>query len=125
MRVHLSAAGLAFFLAVQLGLTRTELALLSLTIGAVLSMETMNTAVERLCDYVEPKYSRLIGVVKDLAAGAVVLTALGAAGVGCFLFLRPELWDTLCALFTSPGKLAFLVIYLAAAVFFVRGTERR
>lgn len=123
MRFHLSAILPVFLLAIRMGLARSELALLALTVCAVLAMETMNTAVERLCDFVEPKYSRMIGVIKDLAAGAVVLVALGAAGVGCILFLRPALWDVLCALFTTPREIVLLVIYAAAAGVFVKGRK--
>lgn len=121
MRFHLTAILPVFLLAARLQLARSELAVLCVTVSAVLAMETMNTALERLCDYVEPKFSRYIGIVKDLAAGAVVLTAIGAVGVGCVLFLRPALWDVLCALFTTPREIACVVGYLVAAALFVRG----
>lgn len=119
MRFHLTAILPVFLLAARLQLARSELAVLCVTVSAVLAMETMNTALERLCDYVEPKFSRYIGIVKDLAAGAVVLTAIGAVGVGCVLFLRPALWDVLCALFTTPREITCLVVYAVVAGVFV------
>lgn len=119
MRVHLCAACYVLFLGARMGFTRGEMALLCLTIGAVMAMETMNTAVEKLCDFMERRQNPHIRLVKDLAAGAVVLTALGALGVGLFLFLRWETWHTVVELATHPLSCALLVLSLLAAVVFI------
>mgnify|MGYP000407092094 FL=1 len=42
-----------------------------LCIGLVLSVEGLNTAVEKLCDFVHPDHAKEIGIIKDIAAGAV------------------------------------------------------
>ncbi|MBV8074055.1 MAG: diacylglycerol kinase [Candidatus Eremiobacteraeota bacterium] len=70
------------------GLLRVPLAsiaLLALTIGLVLALEVMNTAVEALVDLVSPEMQPLARAAKDAAAGAVLLGALGALGVGVAL----------------------------------------
>ena len=122
MRFHLCAAATVLFLGVRVGLSRGEMALLCLTVGAVPAMETMNTAVEKLCDFTERKQNPQIRLVKDLAAGAVVLTALGAAGVGAFLFLRRETWEAVLELVSHPVSCVLLVLWaLAAVVFTVLG----
>lgn len=42
-----------------------------LCIGLVLSIEALNTAVEKVCDFVHPERAKEIGIIKDIAAGAV------------------------------------------------------
>ena len=49
-----------------------------LTIAAVWSFEAVNTAIEAICDRVSPEHHELIGVAKDVAAGAVLVAAIAA-----------------------------------------------
>jgi diacylglycerol kinase len=56
-------------------------------IAAVLSLELVNTAIEKLCNVVHPDYHPLIGQVKDIAAGAVLVVALASAIIGCLVFI--------------------------------------
>ncbi len=58
-----------------------------LCMGMVLAAETFNSAVEALTDALHPEHDPRIGRVKDLAAGAVLIAALAAAGVGIVIFL--------------------------------------
>ena len=53
--------------------------------------EAINTAVEELCDRVSPGYDPAIGRIKDLAAGAVLVSACAAAIIGALTFLPPLL----------------------------------
>ena len=59
---------------------------LILTIALVLGMEAVNTAVESVVDLVSPEYHPLAKQAKDVAAGAVLLVAIGAACVALLLF---------------------------------------
>jgi diacylglycerol kinase len=68
-------------------LTRNEWCLVSLAITTVLAAEGFNTALEHLTDLVSPEHHPLAGKTKDVAAGAVLLAALGAAAVGLLVFL--------------------------------------
>ena len=107
-------------------LSRAELAVLFVTIGAVLSAEVFNTAAEDLCDYVSPGFARRIGSVKDLAAGAVLLSALAAVGVGIVLFWRPERFAVITAWFwDAPWRLALLLVSLPAAAALLLGRALR
>lgn len=56
-------------------------------IGMVLGAEAMNTAVERLADAVHPKRHSKIGIVKDVAAGGVLIVALAALLIGLAVFV--------------------------------------
>lgn len=92
IRIHLSAAGLALLLAWFLRLSGTEFAILFLTIGFVISVEMVNTAVENAVDLFSPNFHPLARVVKDVTAGAVLFACTIAVAVGLILFV-PKLWD--------------------------------
>ncbi len=72
----------------------TEWLIVVLTIAGVLAMELVNSAIERLADWVQPAHDTQIKVIKDLAAGAVLLVACAAAIVGLIIFL-PKIADAL------------------------------
>lgn len=78
-----------FVLAFGLYLDISSLAwiFLVLAIGAVLTAETFNTALEELCDKFQPTQDPHIKKIKDLAAAAVLITSLGALVIGVLVFL--------------------------------------
>lgn len=88
MRIHVFTAGLVILLGSALSLPRGEMALLVLTVAAVVAAEMMNTAVEAVVDLVTQEYAPLAKVAKNVAAGAVLVSAMGAAAVGYFLFFH-------------------------------------
>jgi diacylglycerol kinase (ATP) len=59
----------------------------TLAIGLVLGIEGLNTAVEKVADFIHPDYHERIGFIKDIAAGAVFFAALTAIAVGCIIYL--------------------------------------
>lgn len=85
-RIHLAAAFAVFAAGLFFQVSRTEWILLALSICLVLMAEALNTALEFLTDLVSPGYHELAGKAKDTAAGAVLICALGAAGVGIAIF---------------------------------------
>lgn len=91
MRVHVLVFVLVLFAAYFLQISRIEL-LLILGISAVtFSLELTNTAIERLADRVSPQYDETIGVVKDVMAGAVLVSSVFAIVIGVAVFLPPLL----------------------------------
>ena len=64
---------------VLLRFTSVEIALLVLLGALLLAVETLNTSIEMLCDYVQPLRDPKIGKIKDVAAGATAVTEIGAA----------------------------------------------
>lgn len=56
-------------------------------ISMVWVAEAMNTAFEHLCDVVSPEFHASVQKSKDIAAGAVLICALGAACLGLLIFL--------------------------------------
>ncbi len=89
-RIHLAIATIAVALSLYVGLSATEWAILTLTIGMVLGGEMLNTVVEAIVDLASPDYHPLAKVAKDVAAAAVLVTAIAAALVG-LLLLGPHL----------------------------------
>jgi diacylglycerol kinase len=68
------------------GVTNSEWLAIVVVIGMVLSFEALNSALEVLCDKVEPNDDPQIKVVKDIAAGGVLLASITAAIVGGLVF---------------------------------------
>ena len=90
--VHLVAAAGALGAGVALRVTTAELAELVLVIGLVLVAESLNTAIETLCDLVSPAPHPLVKRAKDVAAAGVLVSAIVAVGVGLAI-LGPRLLD--------------------------------
>ena len=67
--------------------SRTEWAILILCITMVLAAELMNTAVELLAKAITEDENKQVGLALDLSSGAVLVTAIGAAAVGCIILL--------------------------------------
>ncbi len=86
-RIHLLAAVVVILAGWRFELDRAEWCLLALAITVVLMAEAFNTALEHLTDLVSPEHHPLAGKAKDVAAGAVLLAAIGAMTVGAIIFL--------------------------------------
>lgn len=86
-RIHLLATLAVIIAGVLFGVTPTQWMLLIVCIVLVLSLEAINSALEQLADRVSTDYSPLIRNAKDLAAGAVLIAAIGAAIIGLWIFI--------------------------------------
>ena len=84
---HLIAAIAVVAAGFFFNITHTEWMVVMLCIGTVISAELFNSAIERLVDLVSPEWQKIAGEVKDIAAGAVLVTAIVAAIVGLIVFL--------------------------------------
>ena len=58
-----------------------------LAFGLVLGVESLNTAVEKVADFIHPEYHERIGFIKDIAAGAVMFAALAAMAIGLLIYV--------------------------------------
>lgn len=65
----------------------TEWILQIFAISLVLGIEGLNTAVEKLADFVQPEFDEKIGFIKDISAGAVMLVSIGASIIGLIIYL--------------------------------------
>jgi diacylglycerol kinase (ATP) len=68
-------------------ITKTEWLFQTLAIGLILSIEGLNTAIEKIADFIHPNYHERIGFIKDIAAGAVMFAALTAIAIGLIIYV--------------------------------------
>ncbi len=87
MKFHLLASALVIFAGCFFKIKAQEWIVLIFCISMVISMELINTSIEKLCDSLHPEQSPKIKYVKDVAAAAVLIVALGAAIIGAIVFI--------------------------------------
>ena len=92
--IHGAASFAVVALCLWLGLSRSDWALIILTIAVVWMAEFMNTALEAIVDMTMPEVHPLAKVAKDVSAAAVLVGACAAVLVG-ILILGPPLWQRL------------------------------
>jgi len=85
--IHLPASAAVVLAGAVVGLSRVEWCLIVGTIMAVWVAESLNTAFEALCDVASPAMHPLVERAKDIAAGAVLITAVGAVITGALVFV--------------------------------------
>lgn len=86
-RVHLICALVAVYAGYALHISSDEWLWIIFCIGMVLVAELFNTAIEFLTDLVSPGYNKRAGLVKDMSAGAVLITAIAALTIGLVIFV--------------------------------------
>jgi diacylglycerol kinase (ATP) len=89
MRYHFYAAILILVLSLILGIQWSEFVVLVILSVVVLSAEMLNTAIEAIIDIMFKEYNPKAKAIKDIAAGAVFITALGAAVIGYIILFTP------------------------------------
>jgi diacylglycerol kinase (ATP) len=85
--IHAAATVLVATCGAAFGISRLEWCVVVLATVAVWTAEALNTAFEFLCDVASPEFHPLVEKAKDVAAGAVLLSAMGAAAVGAMVFV--------------------------------------
>ena len=78
--IVMTAAGFYF------EISNTEWILQIFAIALVLGVEGLNTAVEKLADFVQPEFDPKIGFIKDISAGAVMLVSVAATIIGLIIY---------------------------------------
>lgn len=68
-------------------ITKEEWMIQTLATGLVLGIEGINTAVEKMADFVHPDYHEKIGFIKDISAGAVFFAAMTAIAVAAIIYI--------------------------------------
>jgi diacylglycerol kinase len=91
MKVHIALAVLALALGIVLHISAVEFALIFVAIAGVMVAEMLNTVIELCVDLASPSDHPRAKVAKDVAAGAVLLSAIMAVIIGLFVF-GPHLW---------------------------------
>lgn len=72
-------------------LTPTEWALQILAVGLVMVAEALNTAIEKLANHIEPNFHKIIGIIKDVGAGAVLVALFVEIAIVALIYI-PRFW---------------------------------
>jgi len=116
-RIHVAAATLVGVLGFLMRISGIMWLILILTSVLVLALELVNSAIEAVVDLVSPDYHPLAKVAKDAAAGAVLVAAAGALGIGILVFgPRLSRLGTDFMLRWSQDAGLLVIVLLAAAV---------
>ncbi len=86
-RIQMIAAILVVFFMFYFPLSSSERAVLMLAIVLVLSLELLNSQIERILDLLQPNFDHKIRRIKDLSASAVLMVTIGSVFVGLLIFL--------------------------------------
>ena len=87
IRVHVAVATLVLFAALLFKFSALELCIVLFVIGLVIVAEMLNTAIEFTLDAIyHNRYSRMVGMAKDISAGAVMFATIISVLVGIILF---------------------------------------
>lgn len=85
--VQLTLGLLVCLLGWYVGLSSLEWICQIFAIGLVLVAESLNTCIEKLCDFIHPEQDKRIGFIKDISAGAVTFAAIAAVVIGLIIYL--------------------------------------
>lgn len=123
MRVHLCFTVYMFgFLALYdfFEISRAEFAVLLALCGLVLSLECVNTAIERAVNLASPEQHPLAGAAKDAAAGAVLVSAIFAVIAGIVIMYQPAAFHKMYEYYTAhTGTLVLLVVSIILSLIFI------
>jgi diacylglycerol kinase (ATP) len=89
MRYHFYAAILILIVSFTIGISWSEVVILITLSIIVLSVEMLNSALETITDILFREYDEKAKRIKDMAAGAVLITAIGAAVIGFVILFEP------------------------------------
>lgn len=87
IKVQFSIALILTVVGFLLEISNTEWILQFLAIGLVMGIEGVNTAIEKLADFVHPEHHEKIGFLKDISAGAVMIASIIAVIIGCIIYI--------------------------------------
>ncbi|KQR91473.1 diacylglycerol kinase [Chryseobacterium sp. Leaf180] len=87
-RIECLALIINIFLIIILKLNKTDILIILAVSFGVLVCEIFNTAIEKICDIINPNYDKRVGFIKDISAGGVLLMAAFSVIVGVFVYWK-------------------------------------
>lgn len=119
MRLHFLFAVLVLLFGIYLNLSGNELLILLMAIAFVLCAEMFNTAIESTVDLISDTVSPLARIIKDVGAGAVLLSAVNAIVVGYVIFSRRmdiPFDSTVMKIKQSPWHITFIALIVVSSL---------
>lgn len=116
MSIYVIAFAMKFY-----DFSATQWAVLILTVASVLFSEIINTALECVCDTITKEYNENIKYIKDICAGAVLISAFASIAVGIFLFFDVDVFKDMYTFFfrTDIWALVALVLSIILSMTFI------
>ncbi|MGB0981028.1 MAG: diacylglycerol kinase [Winogradskyella sp.] len=87
IKVQLCIATVVTIAGFYFEISKTEWLFQITMIGLVLSIEGVNTAIEHIANFIHPEYNTKIGIIKDIAAGAVFIASIVAISTAVVIYL--------------------------------------
>ena len=126
IRIHLVVLLYVLYFSNFYNFSRAEYALLILTCAVVMALELINTAIEVVIDKVSPKFNVFAMMGKDIAAGGVLVGAIGSVIIGIILFWNVEIFTDIFDYFTSAFyRPLILAATMVISVIFISKTKPR
>lgn len=120
LRFHIVAMIYVIAFSLFYDLTKFEYMILILIFTLVISLELVNTALESAVDICSPEYNKLAEISKDCAAGAVLVSAIGAVFIAFFMFWDIEVLGAILNFYRNNLiALVGLIIFTILSVIFV------
>ena len=86
IQIQTIIAMLVTFMGFYFEISKTEWLFQIISIGLVISTEALNTAIEGVADFIHPEHHKKIGIIKDVAAGAVFIASFFALLTGVIIY---------------------------------------
>ncbi len=86
LKIHLIFTVIVIIAGIYFSISKPEWFAVGLCIALVISLELINSAMEKMCDLYSKEYDPRIKYIKDVAAGAVLVASIFAAVTGVFVF---------------------------------------
>lgn len=126
IRIHIIALLYVLYFSTFYDFSKAEYAVLILTCVVVVALELINTAIEVVIDKMSPKFNVFAMIGKDIAAGGVLVGAIGAIIVGIILFLDVDKLIIIFKYFTDEWyRPIILVISFILSILFISNTKKR
>lgn len=119
MRIHFTIAFFVLLLSLFFDFTRSEMLILIFTISLVMITEMINTSIEKTIDMYTKEYHPLAEIAKNVAAGAVLVSAVNAIVVAYLLFfdrVNPYTNIIIIKIKNSPVHLTFIALFLVIII---------
>lgn len=134
MKIHILIAVILFVMSLFFNLSKVEFMVICLTVGLVIICELFNTAIEEIMNLVVTGYHPKVKIIKDVSAGAVLVSAFFSLIIGYFIFFEEisvHLESGVERVRQYPMHVAIIALILTVAVvliikaFYQKGTPLR
>lgn len=89
-RIHIIIFSYVLYFAHYYDFTKTDYCVIFAVVALVISLEVVNTSIEKIVNFISPEYNIFAGMIKDISAGSVLLSAIFAALIGFIYFFDVE-----------------------------------